>query len=129
MDALSALPSDVASTRDILFKLPIPFSLSLANHERFWPLIDNAYVIRKTRHVTRKDPHILYYVICRFGRKRSPIKPIDESKRTTTTKRDDCLCNVAFRILKYTNHVEFRPLAAHPTNHNHSLDQSDTNKE
>jgi hypothetical protein len=48
MDVLSALPRDIDHIHHILFTLPMPFSLSTANHELFWPLIDNAYSIRKS---------------------------------------------------------------------------------
>jgi hypothetical protein len=46
MDVLSALPRDIDHVRQLLFTLPVPFSLSQANHDLFWPLIDNVYSIR-----------------------------------------------------------------------------------
>jgi hypothetical protein len=51
IDVLSLLPRDTSHVRNILFTLPLPFSLSRANHEQFWPLIDNAYSIRRSRDV------------------------------------------------------------------------------
>lgn len=46
MDSLQALPRDTAQLRNILFTLPLPFSLNIANYKLFWPLIDNVYSIR-----------------------------------------------------------------------------------
>ena len=76
MDVLSALPRDVDHVRHILFTLPMLFSLSTANHELFWPLIDNAYSIRKSYNVgfRKRDvrpAHKRYEVICRFKRARA----------------------------------------------------------
>jgi hypothetical protein len=45
MDVLQALPRDLALVRHILFTLPAPFSLSIADYKLFWPLIDNVYAI------------------------------------------------------------------------------------
>jgi len=80
MDTLQALPRDVDAVRNILFTLPLPFSLTSANYTLFWPLIDNVYSIRKSRDVPAGlsrsrggawvPEHKYHYVICRFKRPR-----------------------------------------------------------
>ena len=67
MDVLALLPRDTAHVRKLLFDLPIPFSLSRTNYKLFWPLIDNVYSIRTTKHVsTSLRAYDRHYVICRF---------------------------------------------------------------
>jgi len=57
MDVLSSFPArDTRDMRHLLFTLPLPFSLSAANHKRFWPLIDNVYLITKTRDIPDRQP-------------------------------------------------------------------------
>jgi hypothetical protein len=73
MDVLSSIPRDITHVRYILFDLPIPFSLTRANHELFWPFIDNTYSIRKSRDIgfrkhDQRPAHVYHDVICRFKR-------------------------------------------------------------
>jgi hypothetical protein len=51
MASLQDLPRDIESIRNILFTLPLPFSLNSANYRLLWPLIDNVYSIRISRDV------------------------------------------------------------------------------
>jgi hypothetical protein len=49
MDVIQALSRDMSHVcHDILFNLPMPFSLSRVNHKRFWSFINNIYVIQKS---------------------------------------------------------------------------------
>jgi hypothetical protein len=69
MDVLLALLCDTDYVRQLLFTLPLPFSLSIANHMQFWPLIDNVYSIRKEYDVgvckrDSRPAHKRYDVIC-----------------------------------------------------------------
>jgi hypothetical protein len=57
MDSLQALPRDTAKLRNILFTLPLPFSLNIADYKLFWSMVDNVYSIRKSRVVTRPRDH------------------------------------------------------------------------
>ena len=75
MDVLSALPRDIDHVRQLLFALPVPFSLSKADHKLFWPLIDNTYSIRTSNDVNfrkrdRRPAYVRHNVICRFKRSR-----------------------------------------------------------
>jgi hypothetical protein len=134
MDTLQALPRDLESTRNILFTLPLPFSLNIANYRLFWPLIDNVYLIRKSRDVqanrSRANPnrpaHKHHYVICRFSRARDV--PLSSSQRASTTRRAEKSCDVAFHLLEFQDHVEFHAISHQPLIHSHSLDESDANK-
>jgi hypothetical protein len=134
MDTLLALPPDLKATRNILFALPVPFSLSTANYKLFWPLIDNVYSIRQSRDIaafrSRVNPnrpaHKYHYVICRFKRARD--SPPSSSQRATTTKRAEQSCDVTFQLLEFTDHVEFHDISQNSLIHSHSLDKSDANK-
>ena len=107
MDVLQALPRDLASVRHILFTLPAPFSLSIADYKLFWPLIDNVYAIRQSRDVTgRWSPdklhftpaHKYHYVICRFKRTRDASPSLSQASYANTTKRAIKLCDVRLQI-------------------------------
>jgi hypothetical protein len=131
MDALQALPRDTAKLRNILFTLPIPFSLNIANYKLLWPLIDNVYSIRYSREVTRSTiPYRYHYTICRFKRARdaSPTASQSSSQRASTTKRSIKACDVSFVLYEYSDHVEFYYVKGSESRHNHSLDESDASK-
>ena len=128
MDVVQALPRDIQKQRQLLFSLPLPFSLSTTNYKLFWPLIDNVYSIHKTVHVTNHVLHSRHYVNCRFKRVRRAQSQASQSSRASTTKRSIKSCNVTFRILQFVDHVEFQLNGNQLTNHDHSLDESDANK-
>ena len=146
MDTLLALPRDPRSTRNILFTLPVPFSLNTANYKLFWPLIDNVYSLRKSRDVPanmsraypNRPAHKHHYVICRFNRardtlsssslKRSRDTPASSSQRGSTTKRAEKSCDVTFHLLEFEDHVEFHNISHYSLIHSHLLDESDANK-
>jgi len=125
MDVLTSLPCDTAYVRQILFDLPLPFSLSRANYDLFWPLIDNVYSIRMSR--TSRDS-TYHYVICRFKRAYNTTPSSSLGPRAGTTKRVVKSCNTTFRLVEYANHVEFHVTGNKICNHDHSLDESDANK-
>lgn len=105
--ALQSLPRDdeLRYMRSLLFNLPLPFSLTLATHDIFWPFVDNIYSITKTRQVTAG--HTVYYVICRL--KAISHKRADEStsaKLRQSRKRVQS-CNAEFRILRFHDYVEY----------------------
>ena len=139
MDVLSSLPRDVDHVRRILFTLPMPFSLSVANHEQFWPLIDNAYSIRKSKDVgirkhDGRPAHKWNHVICRFKRSRD-VPSASQGKRTSSTKRAIVGCNVTFALLAFSDHYEYWPIGKSGdvdtitcSEHSHLLDESDANK-
>ena len=134
MDTLQALPRDLGPTRNILFTLPVPFSLNIANYRLFWPLIDNVYSIRWSRDVRangsraypNRPAHKHHYVICRLRRARDT--PPSLSQRASTTKRAERSCDVTFHLLEFEDHVEFHEISHHLPIHSHSLDESDANK-
>ena len=129
MDALQSLPRDTAKVRNILFLLPMPFSLNTANYKLFWSLIDNVYSIRRTRDPTIRRPYQYRYVICRFKRARDTSPALTQSsQRASTTKRAAQSCDVCFVIHEYQDHVEFHHVPGAFFHHNHSLDESDANK-
>ena len=105
MDVLRALPRDTSHVRSILFALPLPFSLSLANYNTFWPLIDNVYSIGKSRDVAKPRPHKSRLCECRFRRARDVQAVLSSSQYASTTKRAVKSCDIAFRILEYPDHV------------------------
>jgi hypothetical protein len=111
MDVLSALPRDVSHVRQILFTLPLPFSLSRANQEQFWPLINNVYVIWKTYDVgfrkrDSRPAHQRHKVICRFKRARAaPL--ISQGKCASSTKRVIIGYDVSFTLLAFSGHYEY----------------------
>jgi hypothetical protein len=139
MDVISSLPRDTGHMRHILFTLPLPFSLSAANHERFWPLIDNVYSIRRSRDIPERQAtwlraatpcHQLHYVSCRFKRARA-VPSTSTGARASTSKRVVSGCDVTFQLLKFEDHVEYRPNGQSLSitcQHAHSLDESDANK-
>ncbi|KAH8821826.1 hypothetical protein F5884DRAFT_103455 [Xylogone sp. PMI_703] len=121
MDTIGVPPSEIAKARELLFALPVPFSLTKANYDLYWKFIDNVYTVKKTMSVKVGNPHISKYVDCRF--KRAYAKPA-----TRPTKRVKPSCDVSFKLLIFPDHVAFYSLEDHPTNHNHSLDDSDQGK-
>ena len=139
MDVLSALPRDVGHVRQILFTLPVLFSLNKANHELFWPLIDNAYSIRQSESVgfRKRDgrpAHVRHHVICRFKRSRA-VPSASQGKRASSTKRVITGCDVSFNLLAFSTHYEYYPRSQLKHSdlvtclqHSHSLDESDANK-
>jgi hypothetical protein len=129
MDSLQALPRDTAHVREILFTLPLPFSLSTTNYQLFWPLIDNVYSILVSRGCTRPNNYRYYYVIYRYKRARdaSPVPSQSSSQRASTTKRSIKACQFCIirirgsrGVSSHERHLECR--------HDHSLDESDANK-
>lgn len=115
MDVLSSLPRDISHVRNILFTLPLPLSLSRANHEQFWPLIDNIYVIRKTRDVgfrkrDARPAHQRHVVICRFKRARA-APSASQGKRASSSKRIVIGCDVSFALLAFPDHYEYHPFS------------------
>ena len=129
MDVLSSLPRDTAHVRQLLFNLPLPFSLNRANYDLFWPLIDNVYSIRKTRHITSEScDFIRHNVICRFKRAYNVAPSSSLGPRAGNTKRASQSCDVAFRMIEYDDHVEFHVTGDQLTIHDHSLDESVANK-
>jgi hypothetical protein len=88
--SLATLPRDIDLFRQLIFDLPIPFSLSTANWKLIWPLIDNVYSIQRTRPVTVS--HVTFskqYLICRFN--------------ATTTQKSLALQHVPISVA--SNHV------------------------
>ena len=130
MDSLQALPRDTAKLRNILFTLPLPFSLNTANYKLFWPLIDNVYSIRSSRDTNRLSNYRYHYVICRYKRARDTLPASSQSsQRASTTKRSIKSCDVSFVIKEFVNHVEFYYVEGNrDCRHDHSLDESDANK-
>jgi hypothetical protein len=64
-----APPQFISHMRQLLFDLPLSFSLNTANYKLFWPLIDSVYVIRKTHHVAVESRDLeRRLMICRFKR-------------------------------------------------------------
>jgi hypothetical protein len=133
------MPRNTSHMRYILFTLPLPFSLSVADHERFWPLIDNVYSIRKSRDIPERQvtwsraatpAHQLQYVSCRFKRARkAPLT--STGARASTSKRVVYGCDVTFQLLKFENYVEYYPNGQSLSitcQHAHSLDESDASK-
>ncbi len=128
MDVLSTLPRDTANTRQLLFTLPLPFSLSRANYELFWPLVDNVYSIHKTRHVQSQSGDFTRHLVhCRFKRAYK-VTPSSSLGLRAVTKRAFTSCKASFRLLEYSSHVEFHVISNQPSDHDHSLDESDANK-
>jgi hypothetical protein len=139
MDVISSLPRDTGHMRYILFTLPLPFSLSAANHKRFWPLIDNVYSIWMSRDVPERQlttnqvtrpGYQLYYVSCRFKRARA-VPSTSTGARASTSKRVVSGYDVTFQLLKFGDHVEYRlngQSLSITCQHAHSLDESDANK-
>jgi hypothetical protein len=111
MDVLSALPRDIDHIHHILFTLPMPFSLSIANHKLFWPLINNAYSIRKLYDVGFQKRNIRpaykqYKVICRFKRVcAAPL--ISQGKHASSTKRIITSYDVTFNLLAFPNYYKY----------------------
>jgi hypothetical protein len=139
MDVLSALPYDIGHVRQMLFTLPLPFSLSIANQELFWPLINNAYSIRHSENVgprkrNSRATHVRHCVICRFKRARA-LPSASQGKHASSIKRNIAGCDVTFHLLAFSDHYKYWP-AKKPSDvdfitclgHSHSLDESDANK-
>ncbi|RFU33746.1 hypothetical protein B7463_g2626, partial [Scytalidium lignicola] len=127
METLNTLPQDLSRSRDLLFGLPVPFSITTADYNLLWPFIDNVYSIRKARVVRYPVPHTIRYVSCRFKRVRRKGVPSGQSGRAPP-KRVKPSCGVTFRMLEYPDHVEFYSSGEQTTNHSHTLDESDAIK-
>jgi hypothetical protein len=126
---VEALPPDTADVRKILFALPLPFSLSTANYNLFWPLIDNVYMIRQSRDSRKLNGYRYQAVICRFKRAYSGSASSQGSQRAFTTKRLARSCEVSFTLRVFPDHVEFHHAQGNLScKHDHSLDESDANK-
>ena len=68
-------------------------------------------------------------MICRFKRVRDT--PPSSSQCASTTKRAIKSCDVSFSLLEFDDHVEFHAISQRGQQsliHDHSLDESDTNK-
>jgi hypothetical protein len=139
MDVLSALPRDTNHVRHLLFTLPLPFSLSQANHELFWPLVDNIYAIRNSENVPfhvrdSRAAHVRHRVICRFKRTRAaPL--VSQGKRILSSKRIISGYDVSFLILAFPKYYEYHLVRqlrdldlVTCLQHVHSLDESDAAK-
>ncbi len=139
MDVLSALPCDTSHVRNILFTLPMPFSLNIANQKQFWPLINNTYSIRHSKDVgyrkhDSRPAHVRNHVICRFKRARA-VPSASQGKRASSTKRSAIGCDVTFALLALSDQDEYWPISKSSDvdivtclSHSHSLDESDANK-
>ena len=102
---------------------------SIADFKLYWPLIDNVYVIRKTRHVTTKSGDFKRHLVdCRFKRTYNIALSSSLGPRANVTKQSKKQCHVSFRLLEYSDHVDFHVLENHSFKHDHSLDESDANK-
>ena len=87
MDVVASLPRDNSHMRELLFVLPMTFSLNLANYKLFWPLVDNIYSIRTSRPYTSGSGDYKYhYVICRFKRAYQVIPSFSQGPRATTKR-------------------------------------------
>ncbi|KAH9203596.1 hypothetical protein DL95DRAFT_501919 [Leptodontidium sp. 2 PMI_412] len=139
MDVLLALPRDTYHVRQLLFALPMPFSLNAANQAQFWPLIDSVYSIRKeydvgVRKLDSRPAHKRCDVICRFKRARA-APSASQGKRASSSKRIISGCSVSFTLLAFPDHYEYQPTSQSRNSdqitciqHSHSLDESDANK-
>ena len=118
-------PSNTSHMRELLFVLPMTFSLNLANYKLFWPLVDNIYSIRTSRPYTSGSGDYKYhYVICRFKRAYQVIPSFSQGHVLQLSESDDRVA-LSFKLLKYTNHVEFYLIKTSASVHDHSLDESD----
>jgi hypothetical protein len=111
MDVLFALLHDVGHVRQIFFTLLLPFSLSIANQELFWPLIDNAYAIRHLESVPPRKrngraAYVCHRVICRFKQARA-VPLASQGKRASSTKRNIAGYDVSFHLLAFPDHFEY----------------------
>jgi hypothetical protein len=50
------------------------------------------------------------------------------SHQAGITKKSKMQCSISFRLLEYSDHVEFHFSGENPLFHDHSLDESDANK-
>jgi hypothetical protein len=113
MAALDSLPRDVEFVQNIFFTLPLPFSLTLANHNTYWPLVDNVYSLKNSRDVTARDSdteiHTPAYIsrqaLCRYKLTRDSVPT--SSQRASIAKRVAVSCNVSFRVLFFENYIEY----------------------
>ena len=132
MDLFASLPRDIDNISHMcqkLFDLPLPFQLSIADFKLYWPFIDNVYVIRKTRHVTTKSGDFKRHLVdCRFKRTYNIALSSSLRPRTNITKQSKKQYYVSFRLLEYSDHMDFHVLKNHSFKHDYSLDESDTNK-
>jgi hypothetical protein len=77
-----------------------------------------------THHVTFQSGDFTHHnVICRFKRKYDVIPSSSLGPRADNTKRSSKLCDVAFRIVEYNDHVKFHVTENQLILHNHSLDE------
>jgi hypothetical protein len=111
MDILSALLRDIDYVRHILFTLPISFSLSRANYELFWLLINNIYLIQALNNVrfrkrNSRPAHVHHQVICRFKHiYNAPL--ISQGKYTSSSKHIITSYNVSFALLAFLNYYKY----------------------
>jgi hypothetical protein len=127
--ALQGLPRHVelSSIRPILFNLPVPFSLTRADYEKFWPFIDNVYATSLTRdYPGQNPPYGVKYIRCRH--KHTPRAERPSASIRGPRKRTAISCDVQFKILLFQDHVECWQLTDKPHFHTHSLDESDASK-
>jgi hypothetical protein len=95
LDAILALPRDIDHVRDVLFDLPMPFSLSRTNNEQFGPFIDNAYWIRHSDNVAfrKRDgrpAHVQHRVICQLKISRDTRDPSAKPLRLIESGKCHC---------------------------------------
>lgn len=127
MDHLATLPRDTQSVRALLFSLPLPFSLTLANHKLCWLLVDNVYSIRKSRAYARARI-TTHYVACPLMRDTSvSITTIGVTKAVNRRAKS---CDIEFKIIEFVDHVEYHWITDDKrANHGHLLDESDATKQ
>ena len=128
MDVLRSLPEDISHMCQLLFDLPLLFSVRLSTFDRFWPLIDNVYSVRKTTPVISKSgDYEQLAVICQFKQAYHVALSSSQGLRSGSTKRASSSYDIEFKIVKYTNHMEFHPTGS-SVNYSHSLDESNASK-
>jgi len=119
-------PAELSSIRPILFNLPVPFSLTRADYEKFWPFIDNVYITYQSRNYPfQNPPYGVRYIRCRHKHdpRDRPPAPIRGPR-----KRAAISCDVRFKLLIFHKHVECWQLTDNSHLHTHSLDESDANR-
>jgi hypothetical protein len=110
MDPYSLLPRDPATIchmRARFFNMTLPFRVTRAEYDLYWPIIDNVYIFNKTRCASNASGDFTRHIVdCRFKRAYKST-PSSRLSSRATTKKIKIQCDVRLRLVIQSEYVEF----------------------
>ncbi|KAE9372909.1 hypothetical protein N431DRAFT_457585 [Stipitochalara longipes BDJ] len=131
------LPVDTWKIRNLLFEMPVPFSMRADVFEKYWPLVDNIWsrydeMNVMGRGIDYRIPYDAIRLVCRLARKleNEPSREKPQSKRQRR-EGGTCSCRVKAKYFHGINgmpdHYRFEHSSTREADwvHSHTIDDSD----